>query len=298
MSNQDNITAIDETNIKNILIESKNDHNRNVLELHNKVSNFRANIFGTIIYIIVIIILIPLLLIKYKLYDILIVYFPNVDMIATVLGYNGGPNIFGHRNIWLYLYNPGNSTLFGFINQTMINYFALIGATGVIAYNTHKFKNWRMGWSLAFIMMITTYLAPNNILVSIQNYFADLLLNNYRGEENVKKLWKLYNKNKNHQITKSQLENTLASMGYDNKRQHSIEQLFASIDSDKNNNISFEEFEEFLKAEYFQSNYFYLIIVAIGLLTVISIILLEAYLIKNHALKFEKFIGKFIEKMV
>ena len=87
-------------------------------------------------YIIVIVILIPLLLIKYKLYDILIVYFPNVDMIATVLGYNGGPNIFGHRNIWLYLYNPGNSTLFGFINKTMINYFALIGATGVIAYNS------------------------------------------------------------------------------------------------------------------------------------------------------------------
>jgi len=291
---KNNLTSIDEINIKNMILESNNDKNRDTLNLHNKVTDLKSNVFGTVIYIVVVVILIPLLLIKYKMYDILIPYFPNVDMIATSLGYNGGPSIYGFRNIWLYLYNPSNSTVFGYINQSMINYFALVGATGVIAYNTHKFKNWRRGWSLAFIMMITSYLAPDNIIISIQNYFARLLSNNYDSEEKVKKLWNLYNKNKNHQITKRQLENTLASMGYNNKRQHSIEDLFISIDADKNKHISFEEFEEFLKAEYLQSNYFYLIIMVIGLLTAISILLIEAYLIKHHAWRFESMIEKFL----
>jgi len=296
MSNQNNIniTSIDEDNIKKMIMKQEQNHNRDTFNLHNKITDLKSNIFGTFIYIIIFVIFIPFLLIKYKMYEILIPYFPNVDMIATSLGYNGGPNIYGFNNIWLYLYNPSNSTVFGYINQSMINYFALVGATGVIAYNTHKFKNWRKGWSLAFIMMITTYLAPDNIIVSIQNYFANILSTNYDSEEKVNKLWKLYNKNRNHHITKSQLENTLSSMGYTNKRQHSIEQLFIAIDADKNKLISFEEFEEFLKAEYLQSNYFYLIIVSIGLLTATIIILIEAYLIEYHGWRFESMIERLI----
>ncbi len=83
-------------------------------------------------------------------------------------------------------------------------------------------------------------------------------------------------------------------MGYNKKRQHSIEDLFIAIDADKNKHISFEEFEEFLKAEYLQSNYFYLIIMSIGLLVAIFILLIEAYLIKHHAWRFESMIEKFL----
>ena len=85
MSKND-LTSIDETNIKNMILESHNDKNRDTLDLHNKVTDLKSNVFGTFIYIVVVVILIPLLLIKYKMYDILIPYFPNVDMIATSLG--------------------------------------------------------------------------------------------------------------------------------------------------------------------------------------------------------------------
>ena len=115
---KNNLTSIDETNIKNMILESNNDKNRDTLDLHNKVTDLKSNVFGTTIYIVVVVILIPLLLIHYKMYNILIPYFPNVDMIATSLGYNGGPSIYVFRNIWLYLYNPNNSTfLVILINQ-------------------------------------------------------------------------------------------------------------------------------------------------------------------------------------
>ena len=113
------------------------------------------------------VILIPLLIIRTGRLELLIPYFPNVDMIATAISYDGGPNIFGSfKNIWLYLYD--SRTMHGYISKMLINYIALIGVSGVIAYKSHKFKDWKRGWSLAFIMIIMTYLAPNDIIRNIQ----------------------------------------------------------------------------------------------------------------------------------
>ena len=94
-------------------------------------------------------------------------------MIATILGYNGGP-----FNMWKYLYNPSNFTLFGFISTNLMNYFALLGATFLVAWTTHKHKSWKYGWSAAFIFLIVTYLVPGNLIVILQQYIGNKLIKN------------------------------------------------------------------------------------------------------------------------
>ena len=50
---KNNLTSIDETNIKNMILESNIDKNRDTLDLHNKVTDLKSNVFGTTIYIVV-----------------------------------------------------------------------------------------------------------------------------------------------------------------------------------------------------------------------------------------------------
>ena len=53
----------------------------------------KFSIFGFILYVIIFILLIPYLLLQYKRHDILAAYFPNLDNLATALGYMGGPPV-------------------------------------------------------------------------------------------------------------------------------------------------------------------------------------------------------------
>ena len=165
---------------KNIIThENETEHKRTVLDFDAGPTNISKYIFGTFIYIIIFVILIPILLIKHDYLELLTAYFPNIDMIAAVLGYNGGPNIFNMENMWLYLYNPSNFTIFGFISTNIMNYFALLGATLLISYTTYKNKSWKKGWSMAFIMLFLTYLAPGNLIVILQNKIGKLLESNF-----------------------------------------------------------------------------------------------------------------------
>jgi len=164
---QSNINSID------------NNMKRTVLSLKKKPTTPYKYMIGTIVYLLIFVIIIPIILLNYNYYTILAAYFPNVDMIATILGYNGGPELFGHRNVWKYLYNPSNFTILGFVSTTIMNYFALIGATFIIAMKTYKTNSWKQGWGLAFIMIICTYLAPGNIIVILQDNFNKLLTNEF-----------------------------------------------------------------------------------------------------------------------
>ena len=166
-------------NDKIITQENELEHKRTVLDFDAGPTNISKYIFGTFIYIIIFVILIPILLIKHDYLELLTAYFPNIDMIATVLGYNGGPNIFTMENMWLYLYNPSNFTIFGFISTNIMNYFALLGATLLISYTTYKSKSWKKGWSMAFIMLFLTYLAPGNLIVILQDILGNFLESNF-----------------------------------------------------------------------------------------------------------------------
>ena len=161
---------------KNIIShENELEHKRTILDFDAGPTYISKYIFGTFIYIIIFVIIIPILLIKHDYLELLTAYFPNIDMIATILGYNGGPNIFTMENMWLYLYNPSNFTIFGFISTNIMNYFALLGATLLISYTTYKNKSWKKGWSMAFIMLFLTYLAPGNLIVILQDIFGNFL---------------------------------------------------------------------------------------------------------------------------
>ena len=128
--------------------------------------NIPKYFLGLVIYILIFVMVIPYIMIKNKVpNEILLGYMPNVDIIATILGYDGGP----FANIWRYLYNPSNFTIFGFANVTIINYMALLGVTFVIAKDTYENRSWEYGWAGAFVCLLMTYLLPGNPIVIAQN---------------------------------------------------------------------------------------------------------------------------------
>ena len=165
---------MDDFKVKELIREEQSNYDMSMLKLTQSITDSRSNIFGLLLFIAVFVILVPWLIIRSGRLELLIPYFPNVDMIATAISYNGGPDIFGSlKNVWLYLYD--SRTTQGYMSKMLINYFSLIGATGVIAYKSHTFKDWKRGWSLGFIMMIMTYLAPNDLIIKLQEKCEDKL---------------------------------------------------------------------------------------------------------------------------
>ena len=142
------------------------ENDRTVFSLPESDVDHPKLIIGFLIFFFIFVISIPLLLIKNKYFWILTAYMPNLDIIATILGYHGGPmNSF----IWRHLYNPADSTASGYISSNIINYFSLLGVTYLIAFYTYKNKNIYKGWSRAIIMLLLTYFLPNNVIVYLMN---------------------------------------------------------------------------------------------------------------------------------
>ena len=156
---------------KDLYLEEK----RTIFSLDNKGVDHTKHIIGFIIYFIIFVIFIPYLLVIYKYWNILSAYLPNLDLIATILGYHGGPlNSF----IWKHLYNPSDTTITGYISSNIINLFALLGVTYIIAYYTFISHNIYKGWSRAFIILPLTYFIPSNFIIYFMNKFG-IYLNNY-----------------------------------------------------------------------------------------------------------------------
>jgi len=148
------------------------ENNRTILGLYDasfNVENLPKYTLGFVVYVVIFVLIIPYTMVRNNVSEeIILAYVPNVDIIANVLGFDGGP----FSNIWRYLYNPANLTLFGFISTNIMNYFALLGVTFMVAWQTHKHKSWIRGWSAAFIFLLVTYLIPANIIVILQNWLA------------------------------------------------------------------------------------------------------------------------------
>ena len=153
---------------KDLYLEDK----RTIFDLDDKDVNYKQHIFGFLLYIVIFVILIPYLLIKYKYWNTLSAYIPNLDLIASTIGYHGGPF---NSYIWTHLYNPANSTITGYVTSNVINLFALLGVTYIIAHFTFVKKNIYQGWSRAFIMLPMTYFIPSNIIIYFMNIFGKYL---------------------------------------------------------------------------------------------------------------------------
>ena len=129
------------------------------------VDNLHKAIIGFIIYFVIFIVTIPYLLVKNQYLGFLEGYIPNVDMIATVLGFQSRKGDFKLvSNYFEYLYNPATKTNFGYWSQTLINYMALLGATFYMCFYTLKTKSLSKGWGRGFIMLLVTYLLPSNYI--------------------------------------------------------------------------------------------------------------------------------------
>lgn len=147
-----------------------NDFEKSDYHKGNEIKYF----LGFLIYILIFVVIIPVCLLKVNFVDILEVYLPNIDLLATVLSYHEGP-----FNIWRKLYMPTPITISGFLYQTSLNYIALIGLTYIICRETKLTKNIYKGWSLGFVMLLITYLLPSQIIT----YFMNIIekhLNNYK----------------------------------------------------------------------------------------------------------------------
>ena len=129
-----------------------------------------TNLLGLLIFVVIFVIMIPHYLLKNKVYLFTTLYFSNLDMIATVLGFSGGP-----YEIWKYLYNPTAVSFFGFLSSTLINYLALIGVGFVCIEYATRTKKIFGGLSMLLIILPITYLLPGNFIVYIMNKSARYL---------------------------------------------------------------------------------------------------------------------------
>ena len=153
-------------------------YSQNIVNLHKKNQinvDIKKTVVGFILYFIIFVILIPVILFKSQMYGILEAYMPNVDLIATVISWHGGP-----LKLWDHLYPPSPVTIYGFYSQTIINYISLLGLTYIITRETQRTGSMARGWSMAFIMLLMTYLLPGQFISWIMDKTNDLISNYFK----------------------------------------------------------------------------------------------------------------------
>ena len=110
------------------------------------------------------------LLYKGKYYALLEGYLPNIDIMATAVSWQGGP-----QNSLKRLYQMSPVTRYGYISQVLINYLALLGLTYIITREAKETRNAVKGWSMGFVMLLMTYLVPSkSIIIPVMSYVNDL----------------------------------------------------------------------------------------------------------------------------
>jgi hypothetical protein len=123
------------------------------------ISDHIRLLVGFITYIVVFMAAIPLSLRKMGYDTLLEAYLPNVDMIATVLNFVGGP-----WDLWKGLYPDSPENMAQYYSELIINFFALCGLTFLVARETKLSGSIARGWSRAFVMILVTYLLPNKYI--------------------------------------------------------------------------------------------------------------------------------------
>lgn len=159
-------------------MNQKINYSKNIVNIHHdkKIKvDITKSVFGFILFIVIFVIIIPLLLLKNQMYAILEAYMPNLDIIATVITWHGGP-----FKIWDHLYPPSPLTLYGFSSQTLINYMALLGLTYIITRETKRSGSMARGWSMAFIMLLMTYLLPGQFISWIMDKTNTLISRSFK----------------------------------------------------------------------------------------------------------------------
>ena len=129
-------------------------------------------LFGLAMFIIIFVIIIPITAYKNGHVDFLAAYLPNLDLMANVMSYHGGPTT---SDFISELYPASATTTYGFLSQSLINWMALMGLTFLVAEETLKSKDIYTGWSLGFAMIFITYLLPGQLISGAMDKVYDFL---------------------------------------------------------------------------------------------------------------------------
>ena len=142
---------------------------------------FLKQIKGIVFFIVVFVMLIPSLLYKFQFHEILEVYMPNFDLLATALSFQDGALGFPY---FQELYGR-EENLIGWMSTLFINYISLLGLTYLVARRVHITKSLRKGWGIGFVMLLLTYLVPNVFITYFQNRLSVFLQKNLLTEKNI-----------------------------------------------------------------------------------------------------------------
>lgn len=125
-------------------------------------------ILGTLIYIIVFIIIIPIILYKLGFTTLVKIYFINTDMLATAISFDKGP----FQNIFKYLYN-NTEPFIGYLSQNIINLTVLLGIFYISLGQSKKESIYFSLSKITFILLIT-YLLPGRYIIKLQNDYYNI----------------------------------------------------------------------------------------------------------------------------
>lgn len=138
-------------------------------------------ILGTVIYIIVFIITIPIILYKFGFTTLVKIYIINTDLLATIISFDKGP----FQNIFKYLYN-NTEPFIGYLSQNIINLSVLLSLF-YIRLKESKKESSSASLSIIFFILLITYLLPGRYIIKLQDKFY-----NYIGK---KQFWNGYDIN-------------------------------------------------------------------------------------------------------
>jgi hypothetical protein len=137
---------------------------------------------GFIVFLIIFVIIVPMILYYKKRFNVMEVYLPNIDNIAHILTWIGGP-----MNIWSNLYLPYDKLVPELTTRTIINYLALSGITFIVARESAKSGNMYEGWSFGLIILVTTYFLAGPTVISVMDH-TNSLMTNFKFDNTVGKI--------------------------------------------------------------------------------------------------------------
>jgi len=107
--------------------------------------------FGTIVFFLLMVIILPVLLVMTNNIDILKYYFPFLVLLASMLTTAGEPNNFQD------LYPQFPTTVVGAVSSNMINFVALLGILWAVMALTLEKNSVELGVSVGLITIIITF---------------------------------------------------------------------------------------------------------------------------------------------
>ena len=143
----------------------------------------KKNLLGLFIYLIIFAVLLPLFF-KYMQWNQLTeVWIPNLDLIGTVLSFKNG--FFGSR-IFSFLYDTTISTDSEHWSKLIINYISILGIVYVAGTHIEKTGKLADGLAFALVMIICTYLVPNDFINETMNHVFNKTLDGSKINYNTK----------------------------------------------------------------------------------------------------------------